>query len=135
MSSCLGWPNGSRKRASDSCNYFHYSAARVSGSATIRRTRLAGVHPEMVQVTKCIPVFLHSRLEDRVPRSCNSEGESGRDVVAYRVHFIPVHSLLEVDRVGREVPMDHRVAPPLEIDSLLSRGTQSETAVVVPSVS
>ena len=75
-------------------------------------------------------VVCRGGVEDRGPRVRDSRTQSrrpvsGRDVLADRVTLVAIHAtlaLLEVDGVAREIPVDDRVAPPVEVDPLLSDG-------------
>ena len=79
-------------------------------------------------------VFCRGGFKDRGPRIRDSWSQcrrpvSGRDVLADRVSLLTIHAaltLLEVYWIGGKVPVDHRMAPPVEVDSLLADGGGSE---------
>nr|WP_170850691.1 hypothetical protein [Arthrobacter sp. OV608] len=56
---------------------------------------------------------------------------SSSNIFSNGIPQIPVHTplpLFEIDRVAKNIPMDNRVGPPVEIDALLAhrRGGQDE---------
>ena len=73
-------------------------------------------------------ILCRGGFEDRHPGVRDSRSQSrrsvgGGDVLADRVTLVAIHAaltLLEVDGVGGKVPVDDRVAPPVEVDSLLA---------------
>ena len=75
-------------------------------------------------------VFCRGGFEDRVPGVLDSRCQrrrpvGGSDVLADRVPLVTIHAalaLLEIYRIGGKVPVDHRMAPPVEVDSLLADG-------------
>ena len=75
-------------------------------------------------------VFCSGGFEDRVPGVLDSRSQcrrpvGGSDVLADRVPLVTIHAalaLLEIYRIGGKVPMDHRMTPPMEVDSLLADG-------------
>lgn len=75
--------------------------------------------------------FLQGCFEQGVPHILGAATKNlrpvrGRDILSHGVPFVAVDAafaLLEVDRVGRQVPVHHRVAVGMEIQSLLPDGS------------
>ena len=90
--------------------------------------RIARVNPVGGEVAQPVVIFGCGGFKDRSPGIVDCFGQRGRSVrsrhvLSDRVPLVAIHpplTLLEVNRVAREVPMDNRMAPPVEVDSFLA---------------